>query len=72
MMPVLQMLMVFLAEGFSVCCRREPFLFLEKPAEVKCIFISDHGSYVGNVVISSFQKYLRIADPCGKDILHGS
>ena len=72
MMPVLQMLMVFLAEGFSVCCRREPFLFLEKPAEVERVLIPDHGSDVGNIVVSSFQKYLCVAYPCGKDILHGS
>ena len=62
------MLVVFLAENFPVCCRREPFFLLEKPAEVESVFISDHGSYVGNIIISSFQKDLRVADPCGKDI----
>ena len=66
----LQMLLIFLAEDFPVCCRRESFLLLEKPAEVECIFISDHRSYVGNIIIGSFQKHLRISDPCGKYIFH--
>ena len=33
-------------------------------------FISNHGGYVGNIVISIFKKYLRIPDPYGKDIFH--
>ena len=67
---LLHMVRILFAEDLSVCCRRQPFMFLEKPAEVKCILVSNHGGYVGDVVIGSFQEGLRVADPDGKDKVH--
>ena len=61
---------ILFTEDLSVCCRRQTFMFLEKPAEVECILVTNHGGYVGDVVIGSFQEGLCIADPDGKDKVH--
>lgn len=51
---------ILFTEDLSVCCRRQTFMFLEKPAEVECILVTNHGGYVGDVVIGSFQEGLRV------------
>ena len=45
-------------------------MFLKKPAEVESVLVSDHGSYVGNVVVGGLKEHLRIADPDRKNIFH--
>ena len=67
---LLQVFFVFLAEDLSICCRGEPFLFFEKPAKVECIFIPDHRSNVGNVILCSFQERLCVSYPDWKYIFH--
>ena len=61
---------ILFTENLSVCRRRQSFMLLEKPAEVKCILVTNHGGYVGDVVVGSFQQGLCIAYPDGQYIIH--
>ena len=54
---------ILFTEDFSVCRRRQTFMLLEKPAEVECVLVTDHGGYVGDIVVGSFQQGLCIAYP---------
>ena len=54
----------------SVLRRRESFLFVKKPAEIKLVIISYNGRNLVDGVFCCFQQKLRVIDAKRNDKLH--